>query len=155
MATNLLEKPIELREATPRDAAAITQLAEIMGYPSTLDQVRENLNRMWNDDRHCILVAAMPGQGVVGWLHVFRHELVACKPFAEIGGLIVNDAFRGRRIGAQLLEAAEYWAKERGSDLLRVRTRAECEKAHQFYYRQGFEHLKTQLVLGKQLDAVA
>lgn len=153
MALNMLEQPIALREATAHDAEAITRLADTLGYPSTFEQVEENLRRMRTDDRHCVLVAVLPGEGVVGWLHVFRHELVACAPFAEIGGLIVNDNFRGRRIGAQLIEAAEYWAKQQDAPILRVRTRQERERAHHFYNRHGFEHNKSQLVLVKELQA--
>lgn len=152
MAIKLPQQPIELREATHRDAEAITRLAENLGYPSTSDQVAARLLSLSHDDRHCILVATLPGMGVVGWLHVFRHELLCTDPFAEIGGFIVDDAFRGRGIGARLIEAAEYWAKSIGSPILRVRTRLERERAHNFYYRHGFEQSKTQLVLVKRFD---
>ena len=152
MAFKLPEQPIVLREATHQDAEAIQRLADTLGYPSATEQVAGRLRRMHSDDRHCILVAVLPGMGVVGWLHVFRHELLCTDPFAEIGGFIVDDAFRGRGIGARLIEAAEYWAKSIGSPILRVRTRLERERAHHFYYRHGFEKSKTQLVLIKTFD---
>lgn len=152
MATNMLERPIALREATPHDAVAIARLADTLGYPSTPAQIAERLGGMVGDDRHCIQVAVMEGMGLVGWIHVFRHELLGAEPFAEIGGLIVDDTYRGRGIGARLIEAAECWAKSNGLAMLRVRTRIERERAHQFYYRQGFEHLKTQLVLAKRFE---
>ncbi|GAB4347962.1 MAG: hypothetical protein Kow006_08150 [Gammaproteobacteria bacterium] len=139
MAPGVLQQPVVLREAKLDDAEAITRLAESLGYSSTLQQVHENLARRAADDHHCLLVALLPCVGVVGCPHVFRHELVACEPFAELGGVIVDEALRGRGIGEPLIEAARFWAKWQGATFLRVRTREDREAAHRFYCREGFD----------------
>ena len=143
---------IELRDARISDAADIARLAEALGYPSTAQQVRERMQSMLRDPRNHITVAEMTGDGLVGWVHVYRHELLEMDPFAEIGGLIVGEAYRGRGIGSRLIEAALYWTRACGITDLRVRTRVERERAHKFYYRHGFELRKTQLVLSKPIE---
>lgn len=151
MAMPKRQPQVELRDARISDAADIARLAGALGYPSTSQQVRERLQAMLRDPRNYITVAEMPGDGLVGWLHVYRHELLEMEPFAEIGGLIVGEAFRGRGIGSRLIEAAQRWTLSCGMEDLRVRTRVERERAHRFYYRHGFELRKTQLVLAKTL----
>ena len=72
------------------------------------------------------------------------------EPCAEIGGLVVAAASRGKGLGGALLRAAEAWAHALGCGCLRVRSRVERERAHRFYERAGFVRAKTQAVFGKE-----
>jgi GNAT superfamily N-acetyltransferase len=67
-------------------------------------------------------------------------------------GLVVGEAHRSARIGAELLAAAEHWARARGCRELVVATRITRERAHRFYAREGFAVSKTSYFLTKPLD---
>ena len=70
---------------------------------------------------------------------------------AEIGALAVDGKWRSQGIGRALLQAAEEWAKQRGCCTLQVRTNIVRQRAHEFYFRNGFRQVKTSLTLVKQL----
>jgi GNAT superfamily N-acetyltransferase len=89
---------------------------------------------------------------VVGWLHVFASVRLESVATAEIGGLIVDQAQRGKGVGERLVEEAEGWAQRLGLSRIRVRTRATRTEAHRFYAREGYRRTKLQHVLDKELD---
>ncbi|HJW09461.1 MAG TPA: GNAT family N-acetyltransferase, partial [Holophagaceae bacterium] len=70
---------------------------------------------------------------------------------AEVGGLVVDEAFRGRGLGSQLMAAAEAWAQAKGFATVRLRSRLQRERAHAFYHQLGYEETKRQVVLEKSL----
>jgi GNAT superfamily N-acetyltransferase len=70
---------------------------------------------------------------------------------AGISGLIVDQEVRSREIGKVLLGAAEEWARSQGCDAISVHTNVTRERAHRFYARNGYEHIKTQKYLRKSL----
>jgi len=72
--------------------------------------------------------------------------------FAELGGLVVDEARRGSGNGRALLAKAEGWAAENGCAMLRVRSNVQRAAAHQFYERMGYAVTKSQFVLEKQLS---
>jgi GNAT superfamily N-acetyltransferase len=94
-----------------------------------------------------VFVADDPERGVVGWIHVLAADRVESAPFAEIGGLVVDEAVRGCGIGAALVDRARVWAADGGLGRLRVRTREDRAAAREFYARLEFAHVKTQCVL--------
>lgn len=152
MAMAKRQPSIELRKARVSDATEIAKLAEALGYPSSTREARDRLRTMLRDARNHVIVAETSDGSLVGWVHVYRIDLLELAPFAEIGGLIVNETVRGLGIGSQLIEAAQRWTRRCGMSNLRVRTRVERERAHRFYYRHGFALRKSQLVLAKCVE---
>lgn len=140
---------VSIRDALPADAERIVALALQLGYETPLAHV-ESVVHHPREDR-AILVAVVPRAGVVGWTFVAREEtLIACRR-AEIHGLIVEDEFRGHRIGEMLVEAAEEWARKQGCAELRLLSNVVRERAHAFYSRLGYDVLKTEYVFQKTL----
>jgi len=141
---------MNVREATLSDAAALAALSTQLGYPSTPDQTAERLRLLRERPANAVLVAEEGGV-LVGWLHVCAMLFLESPPFAEVAGLVVDEAHRGKGVGKLLLEAAARWAMERGYDKLRVRSNVVREDAHRFYEREGFRRVKTQVVLDRGL----
>ena len=137
---------MNIREATLSDAAVLADLASQLGYPSTSEQIAVRLEVLRSRSGNEVLVAE-DESGVVGWLHVSGMYLLESPAFAEVLGLIVDEAHRGKGIGKRLLEGAVRWATEHGFDKLRVRSNVIREDAHRFYEREGFRRVKTQVVL--------
>lgn len=135
-----------IRVATLNDAAAIADLATQLGYPTATVLSADRLGTILARDEHAVLVAVISDRSLVGWIHVFEAHRVESDRFAELGGFVVAEQYRGCGIGRSLLSAAEEWVVARGMAKLRARTRSDRVGAHNFYERFGFELTKQQHV---------
>lgn len=143
---------MNVREATESDAARLAALSTQLGYPTTPEQAVERLHVLRERPENEILVAE-DGGTVVGWLHVCVMRFFESPAFAEVGGLVVDEAWRGRGVGGRLVQEAARWATERGFQKLRVRSNTVRTDAHRFYEREGFRRTKTQVVLDRDLGS--
>jgi GNAT superfamily N-acetyltransferase len=142
---------IVIREAVEGDAAAVARLSDQLGYPMGPATARECFAALAHGGRDAIFVAANEAEQVVGWVHVFGAQHLVTEPFAEVGGLVVDEASRGQGIGRALLARAESWAREHAYARLRVRSNTVRTRAHEFYRQHGYELRKTQGVFERML----
>jgi GNAT superfamily N-acetyltransferase len=136
-----------IRRMEARDAAAVAQLVEQLGYSRSAAEVGE-----W-------IAGCGPGQAgfvacvegpVAGWIEVAIVRHVQSAAFGLIGGLVVSEGVRGGGIGRRLCERAEAWCWEQGVESVRVTSRSTRKDAHRFYLRDGYELNKTSLVFEKR-----
>ena len=133
------------------DAERVAELSYQLGYPISADVARASIERILSMDGHTAMVAELDS-AVVGWIHCYVSAILELpETFVEIGGLVVDDANRGKRIGSRLVEAAEQWTKNQGLCDLRVRSASHRAAAHDFYLKLGFDLKKTQLRFEKAL----
>lgn len=142
---------LRIRSAQPEDAPALAALAGQLGYPAAPEVVAARLQALTEDDRHAVFVAMEAEGEVVGWIHVYLCLQVIADREAEIGGLVVDEAYRSQGIGTRLVQAAEDWARAYGCQGLTVRANVVRERAHAFYRRLGFREVKAQRVFHKSL----
>jgi GNAT superfamily N-acetyltransferase len=140
----------EIREARPQDYARIAELAGQLGYPSSPDEIAKRLDGMKRSDEHAVFVAQL-GSELAGWLAVFVYRVVEADARAEISGFVVDEHFRSQRIGMHLLARAERWAREKGCRAIGLRSNVIRDRAHAFYERHGYQHVKTQKSFRKDL----
>lgn len=140
-----------VRSATLADAEALATLAGESGRPTTAATVVERLQRLIVVPNVAVLVAADAGGSVVGWLHVAGQHTVDFPPRAEVLGLGVDAAARGRQVGTALLGVAEQWARRHGYLDLVVRTDLALPRVLGFYERRGYTKWKEQQLLRKPL----
>ena len=140
----------EIREARPRDYARIAELAGQLGYPSSADEIAKRLDGMQHSNEHAVFVAQV-GSDLAGWLAVFVYRVVEADARAEISGFVVDERYRSQRIGMHLLARAERWARERGCREIGLRSNVIRDRAHAFYERHGYRHVKTQKSFRKDL----
>jgi GNAT superfamily N-acetyltransferase len=140
----------EIREAQPRDYARIAELAGQLGYPSSADEIAKRLDGMQHSNEHAVFVAQV-GSDLAGWLAVFVYRVVEADPRAEISGLVVDERYRSQRIGMHLLARAEDWARKNGCRAIGLRSNVIRDRAHAFYERHGYRHVKTQKSFRKDL----
>ena len=145
------DKKLKIRHAKSADAAQIAVLAGQLGYPSTTAQMRERLRGIKPASQHAIFVAESVRDGVIGWIHVSRQPLLEVEIRAEVNGLVVAEDQRSLGAGAQLLAAAENWARKRGCKGMSVRSNVIRDRAHKFYERHSYEHYKTQKSFRKSI----
>ena len=133
----------------PADAERIAALASQLGYPVPVAWIAEVLQR--ETDVCAVLVAVVPRAGVVGWAAVSRQSSLLRSDFVELEGLIVEDEYRGHRIGERLVQAAQGWARRRSCSTMVVRSNVIRERARRFYLRLGFDVIKAQNVFESRL----
>lgn len=141
---------VRVRAAEATDAAMLASLSEELGYPATETEMVQRLSALAASPDDAVFVAVL-GLAPVAWIHVAIATLLESPRHAEIRGLVVTGALRGRGIGAQLVAHAEEWARARGVARVRVRSNLLRERAHAFYERLGYAVAKSQKVFDKRL----
>lgn len=128
----------------------LAELSGELGYPATAEEMKDRFAQIKPAARHAVFVAELEKK-VIGWIHVSVTPLleVACR--AEVNGLIVADGHRSSGAGAKLLDAAEKWARGKKCKGMSVRSNVIRDRAHAFYERQGYLHIKTQKAFRKPL----
>jgi len=144
-------KELKIRRAKTSDAPQLAALTGQLGYPATAAQIRKRLQGIKPASQNAVFVAHSKNVGVIGWLHVSRDALLESEIRAEVNGLVVAEGRRSLGAGAQLLAAAEDWARKHGCKTMSVRSNVIRERAHKFYERNGYEHYKTQKSFRKPL----
>ena len=135
-----------MRVATIDDLPLITSLAGELGYPASAEEMVPRLTALLaTPETDAVFVTD------AGWIHVALVKSLESAPFAEIRGLVVAETRRGRGLGAELVAAAEEWARTRGVARIRVRSNVKRERTHAFYERLGYDTTKSQKVFDKKL----
>lgn len=145
------ESPLRVRRASREDASRVAELSGQLGYPATSDEMRHRLGAILQDERHALFVAEVADGPVVGWVHVFTNPLVVAEALAELGGLIVDERYRGAGVGRRLMQQVEQWAHERGCRAVVLRSNVVRQEAHRFYERLGYRVVKTQRAFRKEI----
>jgi GNAT superfamily N-acetyltransferase len=136
---------------TASDVTTVAELCGQLGYPATVDGIVQRFTHLAGRQDDAVLVADADRQ-VVGWVHVAVRASLETDLTAEIAGLVVDEGWRSRGVGAMLLTAAERWARGAGCEKIRVRSRIARERAHAFYERAGYARIKTQHAFEKPLS---
>lgn len=140
-----------LRSMRAEDAEIVAALCRQLGYERTAGQIRAWLAEANSAQDRAAFVASV-GDHVAGWIEVSICHPLQSDAYALIGGLVVDEHFRGRKIGQQLCRQAEGWAREHGVPTMRVTSRSTRSGAHRFYLRDDYAAVKTSVVFEKKLD---
>jgi GNAT superfamily N-acetyltransferase len=141
---------IFVRAARHEDAAEITRLSTLLGYPDGVAELGKRLSLLLDRPADAVFVA----QGettLAGWIHVAEEVHVVSERRCDILGLVVDEHARGRGIGRALVRAGEAWARERGLTRVVVRSNVARTGSHPFYERLAYRRIKTQHVYDKGL----
>ena len=129
----------------------MSELSAVLGYPVASETIAGRLDRLLASAADIVLVAVLPSNSVVGWIHGSEHELLETGRHCEILGLVVDAAHRRTGVGGQLVSAVETWASSRGVDSVAVRSNVVRTESHPFYERLGYHRVKTQHAYFKPL----
>jgi GNAT superfamily N-acetyltransferase len=140
-----------IRKARETDCPAIASLTVQLGYPSSTEDVCKRLKHILASEGDVVFLAHSPDKRVTGWIHAYLTTILETDPYAEIGGLVVDESMRNQGVGTALVKEVERWTIEQDVGLVRVRSNIIREKAHTFYRKRGYERTKTQHVYLKQV----
>src|SRR5580698_2942535 len=141
----------KIRPAHDSDHERIAELAGQLSYASTPEEIARRLQGIQRTADAAVFVAELAGGEIAGWIAVFVYRTVEADARAEVSGLVVDERFRSQRVGEHLLAHAEEWARENGCQAIGLRSNVIRERAHAFYERHGYTHVKTQKAFRKQL----
>lgn len=127
-----------IRDAQLADAPALQHLLEQLGYPElTLEDTKQNLKR-YQDPHYRILVAEID-EHVAGFISLHAFYLMHWKEkIGRITAFCVEEGFRSKGLGRQLLHAGEAWFLREGCVKFEVTSNARRIRAHQFYLGLGY-----------------
>lgn len=140
-----------IREVKSSDSKEMTRLSYQHGYAISEPVVEENIKKLHSDDNNAVYVVEISDAEIGGWVHVYGKHLIDALPFAEIGGLVVDENHRRKGYGEMLVRECEEWAKKRGYREIRVRSAGQRTGAHEFYKSIGYENVKWQEVFSLKL----
>ena len=141
----------KIRAVQASDHAQIAELAGQLSYPSTPEEIARRLQGLQRSAEAAVFVVELETGEIAGWIAVFVYRTVEADARAEVSGLVVDERFRSQRVGEHLLARAEQWAREHGCRAIGLRSNIIRDRAHAFYQRQGYAHVKTQKAFRKQL----
>lgn len=96
-------------------------------------------------DGFAVLVAELDG-AVVGCLSTSHMRVLhRPAPVGRISMMVVDEALRGRGIGAALVRAAEALLAGQGCYVVEVTSHVRRTEAHRFYERLGYERTSVRL----------
>jgi GNAT superfamily N-acetyltransferase len=132
---------VQVRAATAHDAEAVWPLAR--DFATSFAPERQAFNATFrallsrDDTMVCV---AVRDAGVVGYLLASHHlTFLANGSVCWVEELMVHPDRRRQGIGAQLMTAAEQWARDQGDAYLSLATR----RASDFYVALGYEQSAT------------
>jgi len=130
------------RNATSEDMPAIALLLSDLGYPASIDAIRLRYKDLFDhNDYKTLLAIDNYGLviGMVGMLQSLSYEHNG--KYVRILVMVVGKENRSKGIGKLLINEAELWAKEIGTDtiVLNSGNRQERQAAYIFYQKMGFE----------------
>jgi GNAT superfamily N-acetyltransferase len=133
------------------DSQEIVRLSFQLGYPTNEDLVTENIVDQSQDPSYIVYVADLGDGRLAGFIHVFLSKRLFQIPHAEVGGLVVDQDFRGKGIGRSLLTKSETWVTSLGIETMKIRSNVLRENALDFYLSSGYTVDKEQRVYIKDL----
>lgn len=136
---------IQIRKIAVEDAKSVASLSEQLGYPLPIAEITERIKEISSREDHISFIA-LENEIIVGWIHAFKSVLLESRAFVEIGGLVVDENFRGKGIGKKLVQSVQQWSTEKKINEIRVRSHVKRKGAHQFYTIIGFTEIKEQKV---------
>ena len=125
-----------------RDLHDVHQLTIQLGYPSTLEKIKQRWEYLHQDSHYQTLVIKQDSHviGYAGFIQEYTWEFDG--GYLRIQAFVIDQAHRGKGIGKQLMAAIEQIAKEQGFKMIQLNSgnREERHPAHAFYQGLRFDN---------------
>jgi ribosomal protein S18 acetylase RimI-like enzyme len=132
---------ITIRTMKPEDAAVVNVLSAQLGYENTITETIERIQYLLQSEHDRLLIALWENN-IAGWIHAFKTTRIEAGNYIEIAALVVDEKYRGKKIGEQLTNAIKEWSQQQGYGKIVVRSNVLRNRAHHFYLTYGFTEVK-------------
>ena len=131
---------MKIRTIKESDHGVISDLLSQLGYPDTERFIKEKIRTLLENPNEYLVVIENENEHVFGFISVHIIPQIALEgDFARISYFAVDKNYRSLGAGKILEEYCVQVATERNCDRIEVHCHTRREKAHLFYYRQGYE----------------
>ena len=132
---------LTLQVATSEDLESLAQLfEELSGEETDRCKMKENFELMESNPNYVVLTAKVDNLVVGSVMGIICLDLVRqCKPFMVIENVVVKSTWRGRGIGAKLMEEIEEIGQQRQCYYTMFVSGGHRKEAHQFYKFVGYD----------------
>ena len=127
-----------IRKAEETDAHDLSRLLSQLGYPASDD---ESLNRiqLHRQDNYSIMVAELNGRCIgfiaLHWYHAFHHP----RPIGRVVAFCVDDKYRSKGYGSQLLKYAEDFFIQKDCLKMELTSNLQRKESHEYYLHKGYQ----------------
>ncbi|MBI5151595.1 MAG: GNAT family N-acetyltransferase [Candidatus Pacebacteria bacterium] len=139
---------ISISLADAKIAYDMLPLVEMMGYPNTLEEITQKLQRICSQVSH-VLYIAKDDDKIIGFCHAYIRDLLETPRSVELHGLAVLDKYQGKGVGSQLIKSVEEWTKRQDIHIIVLSSNVSRTQAHGFYEHLGYKKIKQQFVFKK------
>ena len=130
---------VNIRDGCLEDAFEIVRLLEQLDYRGTTDFIEDRLLDLMSHPDALLLVATEDDKGLVGFVSAhFIPQIALSGDFCRISYLCVDQQSRSLGIGRLLEEQVVKAAKKRNCDRIELHCHSRRDRAHNFYFRQGY-----------------
>ncbi|MFD1631465.1 GNAT family N-acetyltransferase [Pseudopedobacter beijingensis] len=130
---------MNIRKIKPEDAPVIVDLLEQLGYPNTSSFIDDKIKLLLSNQNEYCMVAEDQFNYVIAFISIHIIPQIALQgDFARISYFAVDEKQRGKGLGKILEEYCTQIARERNCDRIELHSHSRREKAHKFYFRQGY-----------------
>ncbi|WP_110932567.1 GNAT family N-acetyltransferase [Paenibacillus bouchesdurhonensis] len=139
MSSMVLAPALVIRRSCSGDVEQMLPLMRQLKYPTTPSVLHERLCLLEEHPLLCSYVAELDGK-LIGTTFLKQHQTHDMShPVTLITAMVVDEKHRSTGVGRQLVEAAEAWAQEQGSNQLVLSAGGERNMlAKSFYEHMGF-----------------
>ncbi|MFT4205439.1 MAG: GNAT family N-acetyltransferase [Chitinophagaceae bacterium] len=128
-----------IRKIKTSDSEKISDLLTQLEYPDSAPFLQRKIRLLADNPNEHAVVAVDELDEVVGFISIHIIAQIALeKDFARISYFCVDESRRSAGIGKLLEENCEKVARANNCDRIEVHCHSRREKAHLFYYRQGY-----------------
>ncbi|XOB63557.1 GNAT family N-acetyltransferase [Campylobacterota bacterium DY0563] len=137
---------VNISEASIIDSEAISNLLKQLDYPNNDKFINNRIKELIEHKDETLLVAKIDEKVVAVLSLHFIPQLALEGDFCRISYFCVDEDNRSYGVGALLESYAVKLAKEKKCDRIEVHCNQRREKAHNFYYKQGYEESPKYLI---------
>ncbi|HAY3507216.1 TPA: GNAT family N-acetyltransferase [Elizabethkingia anophelis] len=131
---------MKIRAIKESDHEVISKLLGQLGYPDTEKFIQNKIRALLLNSNEYLVVIEDDEQQVFGFISIHIIPQIALEEdFARISYFSVDENYRSMGAGKMLEEYCVQVATERNCDRIELHCHSRREKAHLFYYRQGYE----------------
>lgn len=136
---------------TANDIQPSRALLSQLGYPLDSMELRRRYDSVVGTAAHSLLVAEDGGR-IIALCHVYARPALDKPPEAVVQALVVDQAYRGRSVGRDMMMTAERWASDHGFTSVALYSSAVRSEARAFYENIGYRLTATSHLLRKSLE---
>lgn len=137
-----------IRKAEKKDSSDIRIMMEqLEGHPFDPDEFYRFYLDSLNEDGYLMWVYEADERAVGIVTLILKRPIHHMEKTAEICELVVNEDYRNRKIGEELLNFAHGYAKDNGIAEIELNSKKIRVDAHRFYFRHGYEDLRNNLTI--------